>query len=87
MPADRCFVCGYFLGDSPRGSAWAFEYCPCCGSQFCYYDASPKAVLNSRSKWLSGGAKWSSKECEPEGWSLSAAQAQVALAPAFEPMT
>jgi hypothetical protein len=84
---DRCFVCGHFLGASPRSSEWAFEFCPCCGSQFGYQDASPGAVSKSRLKWLSGGARWHKTDLEPQGWSLARAQAQLQLAPALEPLS
>lgn len=69
----RCRVCGLDLPDPPwgiDGRSPNYEYCPCCGVEFGYGDASPVAARRSREAWLRDGASWSDPEERPCSWSL-----------------
>jgi hypothetical protein len=57
----HCRVCGLRLDDPPwgfDGKTPLFEYCPCCGVEFGYQDATPIGARKYREGWLSGGAAW-----------------------------
>ena len=69
----KCRICGYLNAEQPWGADGLtpnFDICPCCGVEFGYEDATPKAILNYRSKWLAKGAPWGNKGAMPEGWDL-----------------
>jgi len=78
MANHRCYVCGFDLGDDPWGSKWVYEYCPCCGVQFSYEDATMTAVQKYRAKWSEDGFRWKEPERKPERWSP---ETQLALVP------
>lgn len=68
-----CRVCGLQQSDPPwgeDGNSPTFNYCPCCGVEFGYGDATEKAIQQWRSKWLEKGANWSEVELRPKNWSL-----------------
>lgn len=55
----RCRVCGLRQGSPPwgeDGKTPSFEICDCCGVEFGYEDASPKAAEAYRQAWLARGA-------------------------------
>lgn len=69
----RCRVCGLDLDEPPwglDGQSPTFDYCPCCGVEFGYGDASPIAAKRSREAWLQAGASWSELVDPPSGWDL-----------------
>ena len=71
----RCHVCGVSLVSDPWKSPLVFEYCPCCGVQFSYGDATTKAVKARRAEWIAAGFPWNNPALKPAGWS---AQEQLA---------
>ena len=79
----RCRVCGLRLGEAPwgeNGRSPTFEYCPCCGVEFGYGDATPAAAQRWREKWLSGGAGWQDPIRQPDNWSCREQLSFVPLA-------
>ncbi|CDX04036.1 hypothetical protein [Desulfitobacterium hafniense] len=72
MKRYTCHVCGYpnldetHLGED--GKTPLFEYCPCCGVQFGYSDATLIAITRHRERWLSEGAKWFDESLKPHDW-------------------
>jgi hypothetical protein len=69
----RCRVCGLLQAEPPwgeDGKSPTFDYCPCCGVEFGYGDASLSAAESWRAKWLAAGAKWSESEKMPPDWDL-----------------
>lgn len=77
---NRCRVCGLDLPEPPwgvDGRSPTYEYCPCCGVEFGYGDASPAAAKRSREAWLQKGAPWSDPEERPCGWDLDEQLAEV----------
>jgi hypothetical protein len=68
-----CRVCGY-RSEEPTwgddGQTPSFEFCPCCGVQHGYEDATDIAVKNFRKKWIAAGAKWDDIGSKQEDWSL-----------------
>lgn len=68
-----CRVCGY-QSDEPTwgvdGRTPNFEFCPCCGVQHGYQDATITAVKKFRGQWIAAGAVWDDKKSKPENWSL-----------------
>ncbi len=77
MPGDdmfRCRVCGLWLDDPPWGADGRtplFDYCPCCGVEFGYQDATAVGAKRFREQWLERGGHWSVKEREPPNWDLT----------------
>ncbi|WP_320669551.1 hypothetical protein [Patulibacter defluvii] len=70
---DRCRVCGLAQSTPPWGEGGrtpTYEYCPCCGTEFDYQDATLVAVLRQRRAWLSAGGAWSDPNAMPVGWRL-----------------
>ena len=70
----RCRVCGLFLEDPPWGydeKTPLYEYCPCCGVEFGYQDATPIGARAYREEWLAAGAKWDEPTMRPASWSAS----------------
>lgn len=56
-----CRVCGYEPPDPPwgmDGNSPTFVFCSCCGVEWGYGDATPKAIMAHRARWLSEGALW-----------------------------
>jgi hypothetical protein len=69
----RCRVCGLLQNQPPwgaDGNCPTYEYCPCCGVEFGYGDASPVAIQRWREKWLAMGAAWAEPEEKPANWDL-----------------
>jgi hypothetical protein len=67
----RCRVCGLYLDDPPWGSDGhtpLYDFCPCCGVEFGYQDATPAGARKFRDAWLAGGANWDQSERRPEHW-------------------
>lgn len=68
-----CFSCGYqpyFLPWGEDGQSPSMGICPCCGVQFGNEDKTLDSLKAYRSKWISKGARWFSKEDKPEGWDM-----------------
>jgi hypothetical protein len=67
----RCRVCGLKLQSPPWGLDGAspeFDYCPCCGVEFGYEDATLAGIRSFRKKWLASGAIWNDPSARPEHW-------------------
>lgn len=76
----RCRVCGLELPDPPwgiDGRSPTYEFCPCCGVEFGYGDATPVAARRTREAWLQRGAAWSEPSEWPCGWDLDEQLADV----------
>lgn len=81
--ACRCRVCGWLLPAPPWGADGRtplFGYCPCCGVEFGYQDATPEGARKFRHQWLSRGAPWGDAAQRPPGWSLEDQLAKVPAA-------
>lgn len=77
----RCRVCGLVQSEPPWGSdgkSPTFNYCPCCGVEFGYGDATPVAIQKWRQKWIAGGAKWDAPNEKPAMWEWQEQLAHVA---------
>jgi hypothetical protein len=69
----RCRVCGLLQGEPPWGDDGAsptFDFCPCCGVEFGYGDASPVGIQRWRQNWIANGAKWDKPEEKPANWNM-----------------
>jgi hypothetical protein len=67
----RCRVCGLIQSEPPwgmDGKSPTFDFCPCCGVEFGYGDASPEAIRRWRQKWIAEGKKWDSPDKKPANW-------------------
>lgn len=56
-----CQVCGYEPAEPPwgaDGTSPSFDFCPCCGVEWGYQDASPLGIEMFRTAWLGAGAPW-----------------------------
>ena len=68
---NRCRVCGLLLESPPwgdDGQTPLFEYCPCCGVEWGYPDATPEGARSFREKWLQRGGEWDSPDLRPSDW-------------------
>ena len=68
---NRCRVCGLLLESPPWGDDGRtplFEYCPCCGVEWGYPDATPEGARSFREKWLQRGGEWDSPDLRPSDW-------------------
>jgi hypothetical protein len=78
MPSDealRCRICGLKLDVPPWGDDGrtpSFEFCPCCGVEWGYQDATAVGARRYREQWLKAGAAWESPELRPAHWDLQA---------------
>jgi hypothetical protein len=75
-----CYVCGAPTEDPPRGENGhtpLFEFCPCCGCEYGYQDASTKGIETLRAKWLAGGGKWREPELKPPSPTLEKQLRQI----------
>jgi hypothetical protein len=78
MPSDdfmRCRVCGLELREPPwgfDGTTPLYDYCPCCGVEFGYQDATPAGARRFREAWVASGAEWAGPDERPTGWDLGA---------------
>jgi hypothetical protein len=52
------------------GKSPGFEYCPCCGVEFGYGDATIIAIKNWREKWIISGANWDVPKLRSINWNL-----------------
>ncbi len=69
-----CPVCGHRDLVEP---AWdittgtpSFNICPCCGCEFGYEDATPKAKNRYLLNWIKKGAIWFKPDLKPANWDL-----------------
>jgi hypothetical protein len=67
-----CRVCGY----EPKAPPWgqdgltpSFEFCPCCGAEWGYQDATAVGVARFRQFWLDQGAPWRDSAVPNDGLS------------------
>jgi hypothetical protein len=70
----RCRVCGVLNLDPPWGTDGRtplYEFCPCCGVEHGYQDATPAAARRFRGDWIAAGAPWDEPSLKPEGWDLT----------------
>lgn len=77
----NCRVCGY-ESDLPSwgkdGRCPSFEFCPCCGVEHGYQDATPAGAKAYRAQWLACGAVWEIPAEQPASW---IAEAQLQFVP------
>lgn len=76
----RCRVCGYRDSTPPWGEDGRtplYDYCPCCGVEHGYQDASPAGTRKYRDEWIKAGARWENESAKPGGWELDEQLAQV----------
>ena len=62
----RCRVCGLRQAEPPWGRDGAsptFDFCPCCGIEFGYHDASVEGARRARRAWLERGAPVGRARC------------------------
>ena len=78
-----CPVCGYPGLDEP---AWDNKYgtpsyniCPCCGCEFGYEDATPKAKDSYLRIWIHNGAPWRKPELKSQEWNLKNQLAHIGI--------
>jgi hypothetical protein len=75
-----CRVCG-FLSESPPwgedGLTPLFDFCPCCGVEHGYQDATKTGVLKYRADWIRSGAAWETPSLKPSNWLLDDQLQQV----------
>lgn len=75
-----CFVCGMDFSSyppeewpwGPDGISSSFDFCPCCGVEFGYEDASLTGVRRHRLRWQERGMPWSEPKQKPPDWNPSA---------------
>lgn len=68
-----CRVCGYKSESPPWGednSSPNFDFCPCCGVEHGYQDATPAGTRKYRENWINSGAVWDDSKMKPKDWSL-----------------
>ncbi|HET8688926.1 MAG TPA: hypothetical protein VFM18_20140 [Methanosarcina sp.] len=74
MNSYTCPVCGYpELSEPPydqNTNSPSFDICPCCGCEYGYDDATPKARDNFLKKWVSRGSPWFHPELMPPQWNV-----------------
>ena len=64
---NNCRVCGLHHDDFPwgeDGNSPSFAICKCCGVEFGYEDITIESASKYRTKWLEGGAVWSSPKAQ-----------------------
>lgn len=69
----RCRVCGLRQDELPwgdDGQSPIYDFCPCCGVEFGYGDATPLARQRWRQQWISLGSPWAEPQRKPVGWDL-----------------
>jgi hypothetical protein len=52
------------------GKTPTFEFCPCCGVEHGYQDATPLGARRYREKWFSTGANWEIERLRPAEWDI-----------------
>jgi len=76
----RCRVCGWILPEAPwgvDGRSPLFGFCPCCGVEFGYQDASPMGARKFRQQWVDRGSPWEEPNERPACWSLERQMAGI----------
>jgi len=48
-----------------------FDYCPCCGVEFGYQDATLESVRMWRQRWADTAYSWAQPDKKPTGWSAA----------------
>jgi hypothetical protein len=69
----RCRVCGYKSESPPWGADGhtpLYDFCPCCGVEHGYQDATLAGARKFRTAWISSGAAWDMPSAKPDGWIL-----------------
>jgi hypothetical protein len=75
-----CRVCGLRQDEPPWGAdgkSPTYNYCPCCGVEFGYGDATLEGATRWREKWQASGAQWDDPKAKPEGWNAGAQLQQL----------
>jgi hypothetical protein len=57
------------MGDS--GTDPTFDFCPCCGTEFGYQDATLEAAQARRRQWADDGYSWKDDSRMPAGWNVA----------------
>ena len=72
---ELCFVCGLNLPAVGEDAPWGisgkdptFAFCPCCGVEFGYQDATLDAARNRREAWAQDSYRWADPERQPADW-------------------
>ena len=76
----NCRVCGLRLDDPPwglDGRTPLYEFCPCCGVEFGYQDATRLGAQRHREKWLKSGGNWNESKAQPLDWNRAKQLEQV----------
>ena len=76
----NCRVCGLRLEDPPwglDGRSPLYEFCPCCGVEFGYQDATRLGAQRHREQWLKDGGNWNDPEAKPLDWNPAKQLEQV----------
>jgi hypothetical protein len=78
-----CRICGYKSIDPP----WSddsrtplYDYCPCCGVEHGYQDASLAGAKKYRAAWISAGAAWECQNVKPAHWDFEEQLKHVPMA-------
>ena len=68
-------MCGLDLpaiGEDPpwgtSGNDPTFAFCPCCGVEFGYEDATLHGAQMRREAWAQDGYRWADPDRQPTGW-------------------
>lgn len=70
---NNCRICGFHSATPPwgeDGKTPIFDYCPCCGVEHGYQDASPAGAKRFRGSWIESGSKWDDESMMPTNWNL-----------------
>ena len=59
------------------GQTPSFEFCPCCGAQHGYHDATVEGTRKYRKEWLANGANWDMPDQQPSDWNLEEQLSQI----------
>jgi hypothetical protein len=54
-----------------------FEYCPCCGVEWGYPDATPTGARRFREQWLQRGGEWDRPDQRPQDWDRAMQMAAI----------
>ncbi len=76
----NCRVCGLKLDDPPWGydsKTPLYDFCPCCGIEFGYQDATPDGAKQFRKQWVNNGMKWDEESEKPDTWDFEIQLKQV----------
>ena len=76
----RCRVCGLKQSEPPwgvDGTSPTYDFCPCCGVEFGYGDASLAGIRAARERWLSRGGQWHDPKQKPAEWNMEEQLRQI----------